>query len=143
MPILNNVAKMAVSPLPRMITPKAHAVFDYVMVGAFLGASTWFWRNNKRAAIASVICGGAELAVCLLTAYPGGARRIIDFGTRREIDLGLAAMSASMPEFLAFKNEPEKKFFVAQGMLLSAATALSRFPEKQKRSERRSWTRAA
>jgi hypothetical protein len=139
MPILNNMAKLVVKPLPRTITPKTHAVLDYVTVGLFFGAASWFARRNKRAALAAMICGGAELAVCLLTDYPGGARRIIDFAERREIDLGLAAMSASMPAFLAFRDDPEKGFFLAQGMLISAATALSQFPEKPARSERRSW----
>lgn len=143
MPILNNMAKLAVKPLPRMITTKTHAVLDYAMVGAFFGAASWFARRNKRAALAAMVCGGAELAVCLLTDYPGGARRIIHFSERHEIDLGLAAMTASMPAFLAFKDEPEKSFFLAQGMLISAATALSQFPEKPARPERRSWWRRA
>lgn len=139
MAILNNVAKMAVKPLPRMISPKAHAVLDYVNIGAFLAASSVFWRRNKRAAIAAMICGSAELAVSLLTDYPGGAKRVIHFGARSEIDLGLAAMTATMPEFLAFKDEREKRFFVLQGMLLSAATGLTQFPDKPDRAERRSW----
>jgi hypothetical protein len=136
MPILNNMAKVAVSPLPRMISPKAHAVLDFLTIGAFFGASSWFWKHNKRAALAAMICGGAQLAVCLLTDYPGGRVRIIDFNARREIDLGLAAMSASMPAFLAFKDEPEKRFFAAQGMLMSAATALSRFPQTRDRRQK-------
>lgn len=144
MPILNNVAKLTVKPLPRMISPKAHAVLDYVSIGAFFAASSWFWKHNTRAAIAAMICGSAELAISLLTDYPGGAKRMIDFGTRREIDLGLAAMTATMPEFLAFKDEPEKRFFLAQGMLISAATELSQFPEQPDRAEKRLWrSRAA
>lgn len=136
MAILNNIAKLAVKPLPRMISPKAHAVLDYMAVGAFLAASSWFWRYNKRAAIAATICGAAELALCLVTDYPGGARKIIHFGKRQEIDLGLAAMTASMPEFLAFRGEPAKTFFLAQGMLISAATGLSIFPEEPERAEK-------
>src|SRR5579864_7025576 len=102
MPTLNSIARVAAKPLPRIVSPKAQSILDYVTVGTFFASTGWFWRHNKRAAVAALLCGGAKLAVSLLTDYPGGARRIIDFHTRREIDLGLAAMVATMPEFLAF-----------------------------------------
>src|SRR4051812_40275554 len=104
MPTLNSIAKIAAKPLPRMISPRSHAIIDYVSVGSFFASAGWFWRRNKRAAIAALLCGGAKLAVCLLTDYPGGPRKPINFHARREIDLGLAAMVATMPEFLSFKD---------------------------------------
>jgi len=141
MPILNNVAKIAVKALPTMISPKAHSVLDCMVVGAFCAAASRFWKQNKRAAIAAMICGGAELAITFLTDYPAGVKRVIHYGARREIDLGLAAMTASMPEFLAFRDEPEKTFFIAQGMLISATTSLSRFPQRPERAEKEPWHR--
>jgi hypothetical protein len=138
MPVVNSVARIAVKPLPRMISPKAHAIFDYAVLGTFIGAGSWFWRRNKRAAIAALICAGTELAVCLLTDYPGGMKKVIHFANREEIDLGLAAMTATMPEFLAFDDEPERRFFIAQGALISAATELTRFPQRPDRAERTS-----
>ena len=141
MPTLNSIAKVAAKPLPRMVTPRAQSILDYIMVGAFFGSAGWFWRHNKRAAVASVLCGAAKLAVSMLTDYPGGVHKIIDFHTRRELDLGLAAMVATMPEFLAFKDEPQRKFFLMQGALITAASELTRFPNRpQHRKER---TRAA
>lgn len=130
MPLLNSLVKVAAKPIPRMISPQAHAIVDYVMVGSFFATAAWFWRRNKRAAVASLICGGARLAVSLLTDYPGGVRKVIRFHTRREIDLGLAAMTATMPEFLAFKDEPQKNFFVLQGIVTTAANELTQFPER-------------
>jgi hypothetical protein len=47
--------------------------------------------------------------------YPGGVKKAISFHTHDEIDLGLAAMAATMPEFLAFKDDNEKKLFCARG----------------------------
>jgi len=137
MPILNSAVKMAVKPLPRMISPKAHSVIDYLMVGTFLAGAASYWRRNKRATIGALICGGAELAVCLLTDYPGGVRKVIHYQTRREIDLGLAAMTATMPEFLAFKNEPERRFFVTQGVLITVVNQLTKFRERQPRAKER------
>ena len=136
MPMLNTITKVAAKPLPRMISPKAHAILDYVIAGTFFATAGWFWRHNKRAAVASLLCGGAKLGVSLLTDYPGGVRKVIHFPARREIDLGIAAMVATMPEFLAFKDEPEKKFFVTQGALITAASQLTHFPEPRRRKER-------
>ena len=137
MPILNSAVQIAAKPFPRAISPKAHAIIDYVTVGSFLMTAAWFWRRSKRAALAALISGGAELAVSLLTNYPGGVKKAINFRTHRDIDFGLGAMTATMPEFLAFKEENERKFFLAQGAMITAISELTRFPDKSRRAERK------
>ena len=137
MPVLNSIVKVATKSLPPVITPRAHSIVDYLIAGSFFATAAWFWRRNKRAAVASLVCGGAQLAVSMLTDYPGGSRKPIRFHTRREIDLGLAAMTATMPEFLAFKDEPEKNFFLTQGALITAVTEVTQFPDKPSFRERR------
>lgn len=119
MPTLNSLAKMIAKPIPRVVTPKAHAMIDYASVGLFLGATAWFWRRNRRAARASLICGGTELALTLLTDYPGGVTDLISFRTHRELDYGLAAMAAAIPEALSFAGDDETKFFRVQGALIT------------------------
>src|ERR1700752_902947 len=119
MPVLNNLTKVVAKPIPRIVSPKAPAIIDYASVGIFLGSAAWFWRRNRRAALASLLCGGAELGLMLLTDYPGGMKKILSFETHREMDYGLAAMAASAPETMAFKDTGEKKFFRAQGALLT------------------------
>jgi hypothetical protein len=128
--------RVLVKPVPKFLSPKAHAVIDYITVGSFLMSAAWLWPRNKRAALAAFICGGAELALGLLTNYPGGMKKAISFHTHGEIDLGLAAMSASMPEFLAFKDDNEKKLFLAQGAIITAVRELTDFPEKRSFAER-------
>jgi hypothetical protein len=98
--------------------------------------AAWFWGRSKRAAVAALISGGAELAVNLLTDYPGGVKKVIHFRTHRNIDLGLAAMTATMPEFFAFKDESEKKFFLAQGTMITAVSEMTRVPKKSGRAEK-------
>src|SRR5947209_20375062 len=105
MPIFNSLAKVAVKPLPRILSPKAHAIVDYIVAGAFILSAGAFWRRSKRAAIASLLCAGTELAVSLLTDYPGGIHKVLSFQTHGEIDLGLAAMTATMPDSLAFGDD--------------------------------------
>jgi len=135
-PILNSLAKVVTKPIPRMVSPKAHAVVDYITLGSLLVNVGFFWQRNKRAALAALICAGAELAIILLTDYPGGVKRVISFRTHGEIDLGLAAMTAMMPKFLAFENESEGKLFLVQGALITGATELTQFPEKSQRAEK-------
>jgi hypothetical protein len=105
--------------------------------GSLLVTAAWFWSRSKRAAIGALVSGAAELAVSLLTNYPGGVKKVINFRTHRDIDFGLAAMTATMPEFLAFKDEDEKKFFLAEGAMITAISELTRFPEKTLRAERK------
>jgi len=136
MPILNSVTRAAMKPVPRMLSPRAHSIADYIMVGSFFAGGGWFWRRSKRAALASLICGMTQLAVSLLTDYPGGVKRVISFRAHRDIDLGLAAMAATMPEFLAFKDEPEKKFFLAHGALITGIAEVTQFPDKPQRAEK-------
>ena len=136
MPILNTATKVLVKPVPKFLSAKAHAVVDYMTVGSFLMSAAWLWPRNKRAALAALICGGAELALAVLTNYPGGMKKAISFHTHGEIDLGLAAMVATMPEFLAFKDDNEKKLFLAQGAIISAVRELTAFPEKPSFAER-------
>lgn len=126
MAMLNKLTKMAAKPIPRVVTPKAHALIDYASVGLFLGSTAWFWRRNRRAAVASLVCGGAELAIMLLTDYPGGAKKFLSFSAHREMDYGLAAMVAAMPESLAFADADEKKFFRMQGALITLLGELTR-----------------
>jgi hypothetical protein len=138
MPTINTLAKVVAKPLPRVISPKTQAILDYLLVGSFLGTASWFWRHNKRAAIAALLCGGAKLAVTLLTDNPGGVRKIITPRARREIDLGLAAMVATMPEFFAFKDEPQKKFFIAQGALITIGSELTKYAGHSRGKKERS-----
>jgi len=129
MPLLNTVAQMVAKPFPRVISPKTRAVLDHVNVGVLLMSGAWFWRRNKRAALGALVGGGAALVLNLLTSYPDRARNVISFRSRREIDLGLAGMISTMPEFFAFKNDEERKFFIAEGVLIAVVTELTQFPE--------------
>ena len=137
MPIFNTTAKIIAKPIPRVITPKAHAVVDYITVGSFLANAARFWKRNKPAAIASLICGGAELAVNLLTDYPGGVEPVISYPTHLKLDLGLAAMAAMMPEILASDSNSEKAFFLTRGALITMTSELSHTPKNVVRRQDR------
>lgn len=142
MPILNSAAKFVAKPFLGTLSPRAHAIADYINVGVFLMGAASFWGRNKRAAIGALVAGGTALVVDLLTDYPGGVKKAISFHVHRNIDFGIAAMTAAMPEFLAFGQQHEKKFFMAEGVVISALTELTNFPEGSRTAERKH-TRAA
>jgi len=75
MPILNSVAQIVAKPFPRVISPRAHAVLNYVNAGFLLMSGGRFWRRNKRAAVGAFVGGGAVLVLNLLTSHPGGAKK--------------------------------------------------------------------
>jgi hypothetical protein len=134
MPILTSVANSITKPLPKLLSPKAHAIADYLTIGAFAATAALFWKRNKRAALGALICGGAELVVNLLTDYPGGITDVISYRAHGKIDIGLAAMSATMPEFMAFPDDREKTFFIAQAVSITALTNLTDFEQRRSRS---------
>ena len=144
MPILTSATHVLTRRMPKIISPKAHAVVDYVTAGAFLLTGASYWSRNKRAALGAFVCGGAELATSLLTDYPGGVKKVISFRNHGRIDLGLAAMTATMPEFMGFRHDREKSFFLAQAALITAVTDLTDFGQiSRARSPRRKKTKAA
>lgn len=136
MSFLTGITNVLTKPLPRVLSPKAHAYADYFTIGAFLLSGLVASRRNRRAAIASFACGATELAVSLLTDYPGGVSKAISFPLHEKIDIGLAAMAATMPEFLAFQDEPERMFFYAQAALITGLTNLTQFEPRAVRATR-------
>lgn len=136
MPVLEKVVRMAGKSLPKVLSPKQHAIADYATAGLFLLGAAAAWRHSKRAAVAALICGAAETAVATLTDYPGGVKPVISFPLHRKIDFGLSSMTATMPEFLAFEEEKEKGFFRAQSLLIAGVTALTRFHPRRIAGER-------
>ena len=144
MPMLTSATNMLTKRMPKVISPTAHAVVDYVTAGAFLLSGAFSWSRNKRAALAAFVCCGAELATALLTDYPGGVKRAISFRNHEKIDIGLAAMTATMPEFMGFRKDRQKAFFLAQAGIMTAVTNLTDFGQiSRERSPRRRRTKAA
>ena len=127
MPMLTSATNVLTKRMPKVISPKAHAVVDYMTAGAFLLTGAIYWPRNKRAALGAFVCAGAELATSLLADYPGGVKKVISYRNHGKIDLGLAAMTATMPEFMGFRDEREKTFFLAQAGVMTAVTNLTDF----------------
>jgi hypothetical protein len=127
MPSLHAAIQLAGKTLPKVVSPKHHAAADYGAAALFLLGSAFFWRRNKAAATASLICGLAGASVAALTDYKGGAKHAIGFPLHAKIDLGLSSMAAAIPEILTPEDEKAKSFFRIQSLLIAIVAVLTEF----------------
>lgn len=127
MPLLERSARWATNKMPKVIGPKTHAAIDYAVAASFFGMAALFWRRNQRAAVSCLFCGAAETMAALLTDYPGGVSRAVSFETHGAIDFGLTGLVASLPGIMRFAQDPEARFFRAEGLALAVVTGLTDF----------------
>lgn len=127
MPILDQAAKLATRKMPKVITPKAHAMIDYAIAASFFAMAASLWRRNRRAAVGALLCGATKTVASLCTDYPGGVVNRISLRTHGNIDLGLSTAVASLPDVLRFGSEPESNLFRLQGIALATLTGLTDF----------------
>ncbi|HUQ49336.1 MAG TPA: hypothetical protein VM056_01355 [Terriglobales bacterium] len=127
MPLMTRATQVVTDRLPKVVTPKTHAVLDYLMAGTCVALGVLFWKNNKRASIAAVMCGAATAANAMLTDYPGGVKKVMSFETHGKIDAGMAGLTATMPTFFAFRDEPESRYFTTLALVETIITGLTDF----------------
>src|SRR5579864_9633917 len=97
MPLITKAVETIGTRLPKVVSPKGHAIFDYVQMGIFVAMGALFWKKNKRASVAAFCCAAAEATNVLLTDYPGGMKPVFSFENHGKIDAALAGAVASLP----------------------------------------------
>jgi len=117
--------------MPKVISPTVHAVIDYAIAASFLVAGAILWRKHRRAAIASIACGVAEVATAAITDYPGGIKPMISFRTHERLDGGLASVVGAMPLAMNFTDDDEAKWFRAHGVAIAAVTGLTDWEQER------------
>ncbi len=135
MPVLQKGVAALADKMPKVISPKAHAIADYATIGTFALLAGLFWGRNRRAAVTAAVCAGAELVNTLLTDFPGGVADVLSYPTHVNIDFGIAAACTAMPNLAAFDEEPEAKWFRILGLNVTTVAAMS--DTSQLRRERR------
>jgi hypothetical protein len=113
--------------LPKRLSPKTHAIIDYGIAGAFFLGAGLLWGKSKRAAMASLACGAAETAVILLTDYPGGAAKLINFERHGQIDAAMSGTVVTLPGLLGFKEETPAILFRLQGIGIGIIASMTDF----------------
>jgi hypothetical protein len=137
MALMQKGVALAASRMPKKISPRVHAALDFAVAGSFLLAGAIFWKRHRRAAVGSLLCGGATGAVSLLTDYSGDGRKPISYSMHGQIDTGLIAMTAAMPKLVNIENDPQAKFFSGQAAAKTAITAMTNFNEGRRKKSRR------
>lgn len=137
MPLLNKGVSMLTRLMPKVITPKGHAILDYTVAALFVVAGINAWRRHKHAALSAFMVAGTGIGLSLLTDYPGGLAKVIPFPTHLKFDAGHAGMVSSMPSLIGFGRNWPAWIFRAQGMGIAAVTALTRISEEEERGEYR------
>lgn len=128
--------------LPKVISPKAHAIIDYALIASWFAIGAFVWKRNRRAAVSAVICGGATAATAMFTDYPGGVWKKMSYQTHGKIDTGLVALVASMPRLMNFEDDREAWAFKIRALGEGTVTAMTDFnamesletPGKRKRA---------
>jgi hypothetical protein len=143
MPIVQKGVAAFSDRMPKVISPQAHAIADYITLGGFILMTTLFWKRNKRAAIASLICAGSEAVNTMLTDFPGGVAKVISFPTHGKVDMGLAATASALPNFMGFADEPEAKYFRVMGLNITTVGAMTDFEEPRSSRGRERLRRSA
>jgi hypothetical protein len=119
--------------MPKVLSPKQHAIADYITLGGLALMTALFWKRHKRAAMSALICAGAEAANTLLTDFPGGIANVISYRTHGRIDMGLAATCTALPNFMGFDDDPEAKYFRIVGLNITTVAALTDFETRRDR----------
>lgn len=126
MPMLQKGAAMVADKLPKVISPKTHAIIDFVNAGTFFVMGALFMKKrSKKAGLSAMICGGATLANVLMTDMPGGIGPN-SMTTHLRIDAGLAATCAAMPSLMKFDDESAAKWFMrSEGIAITAVGGMT------------------
>jgi hypothetical protein len=131
MPLATKAVQMVGNRLPKVISPKGHALVDYVQIGTLTVVGALLWRKNRLASVAALGCAALEAANALLTDYPGGVAKVLSFETHGRIDAALSGAMAGLPNLLGFAQERQAKLFRVRGGVTAAVTALTRFKIEQ------------
>ncbi len=138
MPFLQRGVATATKRMPKVISPRGHAIADYAIAGLCLLMAVRFWKRNRRAAVASLALGVVEAGTALVTDYPGGIVPVIDFSTHGTIDIAMAATTFALPGLMSFDEEPEARFFRMMGLGATVVGGLTNF-HGSGRGRRRKW----
>lgn len=131
--------------MPKIISPRTHAVIDYVHAGTNFIAGALLRTRNRRASNAAYALGVSILANALMTDYPLGGFRRYSFRVHGALDYGIAAASASMPKLLGIEDQPEARFFKWQGTGQGVVAAMTDYNDTRRARRRKDseWRKAA
>ncbi len=125
---IQSFSGVAMNRLPKVMSPKGHAIADYAMAaGAFIVAVAFFRAHRKTAGVAALVTGAIQTVNPLITDFPGGAFKVISYQTHGRIDAAAAGMMASLPQLMGFEDEPESRIFLLHAAVATAVIGMTDF----------------
>ena len=135
MAILANAAEVTSRHLPKFITPDVHCASDYVLSGTMIVGGVALWRKERRAAVASLLCGASLLGLTLVTHYPGRTRKPVAFHRHADAEKGMAVLIATLPGALLLEKNLHR-YFTFHAAALTALTNLTFVGKRDRRIPR-------
>ena len=109
----------------KVLSPRAHGVMDYLSAALFYLAPALFDFGGTPAIVSRVLAVG-YLAFSLLTAYPLGLARVIQFRMHVAFDGVLALVLLAAPWLFGFSDvESARNFFLAMGVVSIVVVTLT------------------
>jgi len=124
MAILASAAEATSKRLPKFISPDVHCISDYVLSGTMMAGGLVLWRKERRAAVASLLCGASLLALSLVTHYPGRKRKPVAYHRHADAEKGMAVLMATLPGVL-FLEKSLHRYFTFHAATLTALNNLT------------------
>jgi len=127
MAMINKVTSAVTRRMPKMISPKGHELADFALTASFLLTGALFFGRNRRASMSALLCAGVGLALTLLTDFDGDGSKPVSFPMHGKVELGVAAMTAALPELMGFEESRERTAFLLQSGAITAVNNLTDF----------------
>jgi len=126
MVLLSSATDAATKRLPKFVSPEMHRSADYIISGVLIAGGVALLRKNRPAAYASLACGGSLLGLSLITKYPGGERKLVNFSRHGKAEIAVAFVLAALPQILRVPKGTSQ-FFSANAAVLTALSNLTHF----------------
>ncbi len=129
---ISKFSGLAIERLPKKLSPKGHAIADFLVAAGAVGAAIAFFKTGRKAAgIGALVAAAAETANPMVTDFPGGLFKLISFPTHGRVDIASASMVAGLPKLLGLPDGIESRFFYVHAATAMAITGLTDFGGEQ------------
>lgn len=136
MALLSSTTDAATRRLPKLVSSDLHRTVDYVISGVLIVGGAALLRRDRRAAYASLICGGSLLGLSLATNYPGTMGKPMNFARHGKAEMGMAILLAELPKILRFEKRTSQ-YFAVNAAALIALDNLTHFHSQNRRAPSR------
>jgi hypothetical protein len=127
MAIVANAIQAATKAVPRFVSAEEHRAVDYVLASTLVVGGVALWHKNRKASLASLLCGGALIGLNLATKYPRNSGAPLTIAHHRQAEKGLAVLLASLPGVLRLEKEVGR-YFSAHSLAFAVLDNLTAFP---------------